>query len=67
MQQLISEGVVPRGSLGITAGQYYHDDHSTQGLRIDEVDENSPAYRAGLREGDFIFEIAGKTVTSVNQ
>ncbi|WP_194756252.1 trypsin-like peptidase domain-containing protein [Aliidiomarina indica] len=67
MQQLISEGVVTRGYLGITAGQYYHDGYSTQGLRIDDVDENSPAYRAGLREGDFIFEIAGQTVTSVNQ
>lgn len=67
MQQLITEGVVTRGYLGITAGQYYHDGISAQGLRVDDVDDNSPAQRAGLREGDFIFEIAGQTVTSVNQ
>ncbi|MCH8501261.1 MAG: trypsin-like peptidase domain-containing protein [Aliidiomarina sp.] len=67
MQQLISEGVVTRGYLGITAGQYYRDDFSTRGLRIDEVDERGPAWRAGLRPGDFIFEIAGQAVTSVNQ
>lgn len=67
MQQLISEGVVTRGYLGITAGQYYRDDFSTRGLRVDEVDERGPAWRAGLRPGDFIYEIAGQPVTSVNQ
>lgn len=67
MQQLISEGVVTRGYLGITAGQYYRDDFSTRGLRVDDVDERGPAWQAGLRPGDFIYEIAGQQVTSVNQ
>ncbi|MCH8492794.1 MAG: trypsin-like peptidase domain-containing protein [Idiomarina sp.] len=67
MRQLISEGTVTRGYLGIVAGQYYSDDFSTRGLRVDEVDDQGPAWRAGLRPGDFIFEIGGQAVTSVNQ
>lgn len=67
MRQLITEGAVTRGYLGIIAGQYYSDDFSTRGLRVDDVDDQGPAWRAGLRPGDFIFEIGGQTVTSVNQ
>lgn len=67
MRQLINEGAVVRGYLGITAGQYYSDDISTRGLRIDHVVEQGPAWRAGLRTGDFIYEIGGRAVTSVNQ
>ncbi|EGN74866.1 trypsin-like serine protease [Idiomarina sp. A28L] len=67
MRQLINEGAVTRGYLGITAGQYYSDDFSTRGLRVDDVVEQGPAWRAGLRTGDFIYEIGGRAVTSVNQ
>ncbi|RUO37567.1 serine protease [Aliidiomarina shirensis] len=67
MRQLINEGAVTRGFLGITAGQYYSDDVSTRGLRVDDVVEQGPAWRAGLRIGDFIYEIGGRAVTSVNQ
>ncbi|RUO23500.1 serine protease [Aliidiomarina iranensis] len=67
MRQLIDEGTVTRGFLGITAGQYYSDDIGARGLQVDEVVEQGPAYRAGLRVGDLIYEISGRAVTSVNQ
>jgi len=67
MQQLITEGVVTRGYLGVSAGSSYSDFLETQGLVVEEVDPESPAQLAGLRPGDFIFEIAGQRITSVQQ
>ncbi|MCC5855820.1 MAG: trypsin-like peptidase domain-containing protein [Idiomarina sp.] len=67
MQQLIAEGTVTRGYLGIVAEQSFHEIHEVPGLHVDAVDPGSPADRAGLQSGDFIFELAGQSVTSVNQ
>ena len=40
---------------------------ATGGVRIDEVNENSPAEKAGLREGDVVVEYDGERVRSARQ
>lgn len=37
------------------------------GVRIDEVDEGSPAAKAGLREGDIVLDVDGDRVRSARQ
>ena len=39
----------------------------TQGVRIDDVDEGSPAEKAGLRAGDLVVEFDGERVRSARQ
>lgn len=67
MQQIINEGVVVRGYLGITAEQHYNSTHEVRGLLITDIDPQGPAARAGIQVGDFIYQIAGKPIRSVNQ
>ncbi|MGX5913162.1 trypsin-like peptidase domain-containing protein [Aliidiomarina sp. Khilg15.8] len=67
MQQIISEGVVVRGYLGITAEQHYNSQHEVRGLLITDIDPQGPAAEAGLQVGDFIYQIAGEPIRSVNQ
>lgn len=40
---------------------------TTGGARIDEVDQDSPAAKAGLREGDIVVEVDGERVRSARQ
>jgi S1-C subfamily serine protease len=40
---------------------------SNEGVRIDQVDPNSPASKAGLREGDLVTEYDGERVRSARQ
>lgn len=40
---------------------------ATGGARVDEVDEDSPAEKAGLREGDVVVEYDGERVRSARQ
>ena len=43
------------------------DDAGTTGVRIDEVDDDSPAAKAGVREGDLVVEFDGERVRSARQ
>ena len=69
--QLIRTGSVTRGFLGIViqdltpelAKSFGLDDH--QGILVAEVTEDSPAEKAGLRQGDVIVEFDGKAVEEV--
>jgi len=69
--QLIKTGHVTRGYLGIViqdltpelAKSFGLDDH--QGILVAEVTEDSPAKRAGLRQGDVIVEFDGKAAEEV--
>ncbi|MCG7854079.1 MAG: DegQ family serine endoprotease [Methanosarcinaceae archaeon] len=69
--QLIKTGSVIRGYLGIViqdltpelAKSFGLDDH--KGILVAEVTEDSPAEKAGLRQGDVIIELGGKAVEEV--
>ena len=72
MSQLIEKGKVTRGFLGV-AIQGVTDQlaksfslPTTKGALVAQVTPDSPAGKAGLKAGDFIVAIAGRTVTSPN-
>lgn len=69
MEQIIRQGTVTRGWIGIQAqditpqlAESFKLSH-TQGSLIAGVLPNSPAERAGLKPGDILLEINGKRVT----
>lgn len=64
MQQIIENGKVVRGWLGISARDYYTD---VKGFAIEGVTENSPAQAAGIRVGDVIYQIGEHPITSISQ
>ena len=74
VSQLIEQGHVTRGVLGATTSLATVEDAFAMGLDTvcgvvvqDVGEENSPAYRSGLRPGDVIVEIDGRRVMSVAQ
>ena len=70
-QQLIDEGEVTRGFLGVVIQQLTpeladsFDLEQHQGILVAQVSDDSPASRAGLRSGDIIVEYRGEAVTDV--
>jgi S1-C subfamily serine protease len=71
--QLIREGKVVRGFLGISGQtvplpirvvRYFQLEHDS-GVQVVDVAKGSPAYRAGLKEGDIIISLGGEPVTNV--
>ena len=72
MEQLIEFGEVQRGRLGIGAqdlspelAQAFQLD-MTRGVVITQVEQDSPASRAGLQAGDVITEVSGRRVRHSN-
>lgn len=71
--QLIKEGKVTRGQLGVMIGELtkeladYFKLDSTKGALVNEVVEGSPAQKAGLTAGDIILKMNGRDVESVGQ
>jgi len=69
--QLIEHGEVTRGYLGIVIQQLTpdlaesFDLDSGKGILVAQVSEDSPAEKAGLRQGDVIVEYRGEAVTDV--
>ena len=69
--QLIERGEVTRGYLGIVIQQLTpelaesFDIDSGQGILVAQVSEDSPAEKAGMRQGDVIVEYRGEPVTDV--
>ena len=70
---LITEGAVRRGAIGVgfhsaennpALLRMFGADH---GVVIDSVESGSPAERAGLRRGDVILSIEGKTINSTDE
>lgn len=72
MDQLVKTGTVRRGMLGVTVQTVSPDIARTLGMDkpagsiVSDVQEDSPAARAGLREGDVILALNGKPVDSSN-
>jgi serine protease Do len=69
--QLISSGEVTRGYLGIVIQQLTPDLaksfglEQTQGILVAQVSEDSPASKAGIKQGDVIVAYQAKPVTDV--
>lgn len=71
--QLIENGEVSRGFLGIIIQQITAELAKSfnvkpgHGIIVSQVSENSPAEKAGLRQGDIIIKFRGKTVEEVGR
>jgi len=62
MRQIIENGKVVRGWLGISTNNYHNE---LKGFVIDEVHPNSPAQAAGLQMGDVVYQIDNRPINSV--
>ncbi len=68
MDQLIKNGKVRRGKLGVTIRDLTQELSSqfgfkgTQGALVDDVEPNAPAERAGVKSGDIVTEFQGQRV-----
>ena len=63
MQKIIEKGRVIRGWLGIEASSY----KSNGQLVIDKVTSGGPAFKAGIKAKDVIYQIADIPITSISQ
>jgi hypothetical protein len=72
--QIIRHGSVRRATLGVILTQVPKDDPARRRLdalgerpamRIDQVMAGSPAEQAGLRQGDYLFSVAGQPVNDI--
>ncbi len=70
-QQLIQDGGVTRGRLGVYIQDLDRDlaesfdINQREGILVAQVLEDSPAEEAGLKQGDVILKVAGEKVTTV--
>jgi len=64
MQQIIENGRVVRGRLGITAKVYRAEN---KGFVIETIEPNSSALRAGLQPGDVVIQIGDTPIQSITQ
>lgn len=73
IEQLLATGDVVRGWLGVSIGSADHEAMqemklpSIDGALIERITANSPAEKAGLKEGDFILELDGAHIRDHNQ
>lgn len=70
VDQLIENGTVRRGFMGLSAGggrgdpTRYIPELKRAGVRVPDVQRDGPAEAAGVRRGDIITEIAGHSIVS---
>ncbi|MBU2926254.1 trypsin-like peptidase domain-containing protein [Colwellia sp. 4_MG-2023] len=64
MQQIIENGRVVRGWLGISATQYSTD---AKGIVVEEVSPNSPAKVGNIQVGDILYQIGSQPINSIVQ
>ncbi|MBL4941854.1 MAG: trypsin-like peptidase domain-containing protein [Colwellia sp.] len=64
MRQIIENGRVVRGWLGISAERYLAD---AKGFIVQAVSPTSPAFKAGIQPGDVIYQIGTQPISSITQ
>lgn len=72
--RLIKDGRIRRSQIGVrgqdvplvTRLSRFHDISEAKAVLVVEVVKNSPAARAGIREGDFLFGFAGEKVSGID-
>lgn len=64
MREIIENGRVIRGWLGVSAERYLTD---VKGFIVQEVNPNSPAANSGIQSGDVIYQIGEEAITSITQ
>jgi serine protease DegS len=64
MKQIIENGRVVRGWLGISAERYLTD---VKGFTVQNVSPNSPAFEGGIQTGDIIYQIVEQPINSIVQ
>jgi serine protease DegS len=62
--KIITNGRVIRGYLGVSVSP---SQNTMKGFAIDTVEDNSPAFKAGLKPGDIIYEINNVAINSFPQ
>jgi Do/DeqQ family serine protease len=73
LEGIVKEGVVTRGWIGVEPAELSPELMETFGVKakkgvlITGVLQNGPAAHAGIRPGDVILEVAGKTVSTVGE
>jgi len=74
MNELITHGRVVRGALGVELHPNFRDEEARalgldrpRGALIDRVHQDSPAARAGIKDGDVVLQFAGLPVNDVSQ
>ena len=74
MEQILEHGEVKRGQIGIFIQPITPDlrkafdlENSQQGVIVSNVGKDSPAEKAGVKEGDVIIAVNGDKTTSVGQ
>jgi serine protease Do len=71
MSELIANGSITRGFLGVTLQQITNDLASAFGLKnmegalVSDISSDSPASKAGLKQGDVILEYNNKKVSNI--
>ena len=72
--RLIKDGRIRRSQIGVrgqdvplvTRLSRFHDISEAKAVLVVEVVKNSPAARAGIREGDFLFGFAGERISGID-
>ena len=64
MQQIIENGRVVRGWLGISATRYLT---NAKGFLVDSVSPNSPAHLGNIQAGDVIYQISEQPINNIVQ
>ena len=73
IDSFIKNGKVEYGWVGVTLSEISKEEKSDLGIKSDEgafISEifiDSPAYKGGLRPGDYIVELNGKKISNLNQ
>ena len=70
-QKLISDGKIERGYIGVMIGDLTKEQKeiykNTEGALVVSVEKDLPADKAGLKRGDLITKIDGKTIKNSNE